>query len=99
MKSGRYNEVGVTNLGPIPPGMTFAAATAAAKVHRKYEINPYEGGHRLTLCDTLRMLWREVDKLPEGPDKEQMREYIRASFDYGKRMDARMKELKGMLGA
>lgn len=93
------DETGITNLGVIPEGMTFAAAIAAAKPQRKYTIDPYRKTEltRLTLCETLRALWREVDTLPDGPQKEQMREYLGAAFDFGKRMDARMKQLKAML--
>jgi hypothetical protein len=92
-----FDETGVTNLGLVPKGMTFSEAVASMRDKRKYRINPYDGGHRMTLCDTLRAMWREIDTLPDGPFKEQMRDYLGASFDYAKRMDARMKELKGLL--
>lgn len=87
-------EEGITNLGCVPQGMTFAEATAAARPRRKYRINPYDGGRRLTICDTLRMTWRELDKLPQGPEVEQIRDYLAAAFDYAKRMNARLQELK-----
>lgn len=90
------DEEGITNLGRVPAGLTFAEATERVAVQRKYQIDPYAGGHRLTLCDTLRHTWRLVDGLPNDPDKEQIRDYLRAAFDYAKRMDARMKELKGL---
>lgn len=88
------SEEGITNLGFVPEGMTFAEATRAVKNKRKYFIDPLRGGHRLTICDTLRMTWREVEKLPSSPETEQIKEYLAQAFDYGKRMDARMKELK-----
>jgi hypothetical protein len=84
----------VTNLGPVPPGMTFLQATRAMKPQRKFEIDYYAKGNRLTICDTLRHMWREVDKLPNSETKATLREYIAASVDYAKRMDLRMKELK-----
>lgn len=90
-------EEGITNLGLVPAGMTFAQATRKARDKRKFFINAYEGGHRLTICDTLRMTLREVNKLPDSPEKRQIIEYIEQSYDYGKRMDARMKYLKSIL--
>lgn len=90
------DETGITNLGPVPPGMTFAEATAAAKPLRKYLINPHAGGHRLTICDTLRMTWREVETLPDGPAKAQILEYLGQAFDMAKRMNARLQELKAL---
>lgn len=92
-----FNEAGVTNLGPVPRGMTFAQAIAATRGQRKYQINPYEGGHRLTICDTIRHTWRILDTMPDSAEKEQIYEYLRAMADFAKRMDARMKELKGMI--
>lgn len=90
-------EEGITNLGLVPVGMSFAQAISSIKSKRKYYINPYEGGHRLTVCDTLRMTLREVDKLPKSKEKEQIIEYIEQAYDFGKRMDARMKYLKSIL--
>lgn len=88
------DETGITNLGRVPAGMTFAEASAAVRHLRKYRINPYEGGHRLTICDTLRMTWREVETLPDGPAKAQILNYLGQAFDMAKRMNARMQELK-----
>jgi len=90
-------EEGITNLGLIPVGYTYAEAVKEVKDKRKYFIDPYKGGHRLTLCDTLRMSWRLVDKLPDGEEKKQLYEYLAQSFDYAKRMDARMKYLRSVL--
>lgn len=90
-------EEGITNLGMVPDGVSFAAAVSAIKPLRKYHINPYEGGHRLTICDTLRMTFREVDQLGYFPEKEQIKEYLAQAYDFGKRMDARMKYLKKIL--
>lgn len=90
-------EEGITNLGLVPQGMSFAQATESVKNKRKYFINPYEGGHRLTICDTLRMTLREVNKLPVSTETEQIKEYLAQAYDYGKRMDARMKYLKSIL--
>lgn len=88
------NEVGLTNLGPVPPGMTFLAATESMVAARKYQINPRHQSRRLTLCETVREVWRIADKLPE-PERSQLQMLAGAAFDYGKRMDRRMKELKG----
>lgn len=90
-------ETGITNLGMVPIGYTFAQATDAVKHKRKYHIDPENGGHRLTICDTLRMTWREVERLPASSETEQIKEYLAQAFDYGKRMDARMKYLKSLL--
>jgi glycine/D-amino acid oxidase-like deaminating enzyme len=87
-------EQGITNLGPIPEGMDFATATANARHLRKYHIDPDKPLTRLTICDTLRALWNALDALPDGEVRQQARDYIAAAYDYGKRMDARMKELK-----
>jgi len=91
-----FNEVGVTNLGPVPAGMTFLAAIDAARGQRKFTINPERIGHRLTLCETQREVWRIAEHLPE-PERSQLQLLAGAAFDMGKRMDARMKELKSML--
>ena len=90
-------EENITNLGLVPDGMTFSEAAEMIKGKRKYTINPYSGGHRLTICDTLRMTWREVDKIPDSEEKEQIKQYLAQAFDFGKRMDARMKYLKSIL--
>jgi hypothetical protein len=89
--SGREEE-GITNLGPVPEGMTFFEAICAARPDRKYKIDPEIETRRLTLCETLREIRREVSQ-PE-PDLDKIAELAAASFDFGKRMDARMKELK-----
>lgn len=88
------SEEGLTNLGPVPPGMTFLAATESMILARKYTINPRHQSRRLTLCETVREMWRIADKLPE-PERSQLQMLAGAAFDYGKRMDRRMKELKG----
>lgn len=87
----------ITNLGPVPPGVSYADAVEAVKDQRKYKIDPYRGGHRLTLCDTLRMSWRLLDELPESEQTKQLYEYLAQSFHYAKSMDARMKYLKSVL--
>lgn len=88
------DETGLTNLGPVPAGMTFAQAIEHMRPKRKYAINHYEGGHRLTICDTIRHTWRVLDTMPDTLEKEQIREYLLAMADFAKRMDARIKELK-----
>lgn len=90
-------EEGITNLGLVPEGMSFAQAINSIKNKRKFHINAYEGGHRLTICDTLRMTLRELDKLKPTPETEQIREYLAQAYDFGKRMDARMKYFKTIL--
>lgn len=93
----KNDEEGITNLGYVPIGMSYSQAIEHVKPLRKYNINPYNGGHRLTLCDTLRMSWREIDSLPDSEQKRQLYEYLGAAFDMAKRMDRRIKELKGTL--
>lgn len=90
-------EEGITNLGLVPQGTSFSHAISQIKEKRKYHINPYNGGHRLTLCDTLRMAYREIDTIQDCSQKEQIKEYLAQAFDFGKRMDARMKYLKEIL--
>lgn len=90
-------EEGITNLGLVPIGTSFSESIKSIKNKRKYFINAYEGGHRLTICDTLRMTLREVHKLEPSKEKEQIQEYIEQAYDFGKRMDARMKYLKQIL--
>ncbi len=85
-------EVGITNLGPVPEGMEFYDAIVAARPLRKHWINPEHHSKRLTVCETLREIWREADG--EDPDPERLKELAAAAFDFCKRMDRRMKELK-----
>lgn len=89
-------EVGITNLGDVPDGMSFLEAIRATIPHRKYEINPRHHSRRLTICETQREIWRIADRLPE-PARSQLQLLAGAGLDFGKRMDARMKELKGMI--
>ncbi len=92
------SEVGVTNLGPVPDGMSFLEATEAMVPNRKYHINPEHRSRRLTVCETQREIWRIADELPE-PQRSQLQLLAGAGYDYGKRMDRRMKELKAELNA
>ena len=92
------NEVGVTNLGPVPEGMTFIEATVAAVPLRKFKINPGHHSQRLTVCETQREIWRIAKPLPE-PQRSQLQMLAGQGFDMGKRMNARMVELKAMLEA
>jgi hypothetical protein len=84
------DEVGLTNLGPVPDGMTFLEATLAMRDRRKYQINPQHQSRRLTLCETAREIWRRADAAGD----EVVKELAAAVFDYGKRMNARMVELR-----
>src|SRR6218665_2644628 len=90
-------EEGITNLGLIPKGVRFYDAVVAMRQKRKFVMNAYEGGHRLTICDTLRMTSREIDKFKDSPEKRVIKEYLNQAYDFGKRMDARMKYLKNIL--
>lgn len=87
------SEVGITNLGPVPPGMTFLDAIEAARGARKYRINPEHQSHRLTICETQREIWRIAEALPE-PQRSQLQLLAGAAFDFGKRMNKRMTDLK-----
>lgn len=92
----KFDEAGITNLGPVPEGMTFLDATAAVSPKRKHQINPEHHSKRLTVCETVREIYRIAARLPE-PERGQLQLLAGAAFDYGKRMDARMKRLKAML--
>ena len=87
-------EQGITNLGPVPAGMTFLGALDAVRGARKYRINPEHQSRRLTICETQREVWRIAETLPE-PQRSQLQLLAGAAFDFGKRLDARLKELKG----
>lgn len=87
------SEQGITNLGPVPDGMAFLDAIRAAAGHRKHQINPQHQSRRLTYCEVMREVWRIADGLP-GPERAALQDLAAAGFDFGKRMDARMKELK-----
>lgn len=89
-------EGGITNLGPVPEGMTFLAATEAMCGKRKYTINPEHHSKRLTVCETVREIHRIADHLPE-PERSQLQLLAGAAFDFGKRMNQRMVDLKAML--
>lgn len=86
-------EVGITNLGPVPDGMSFLEATEAMVPRRKYFINADHQSRRLTICETMREVWRVAETLPQ-PQRDQLQLLAGAGYDFGKRMDARMKELK-----
>ena len=92
----RLDEVGLTNMGSVPAGMSFRDACRLIWAKRKYLINPAHHSRRLTLCETQREIWRIADTLPE-PARSELQMLAGCAFDAGKRMDARMKELKGML--
>lgn len=93
MPSARADETGVTNLGPVPDGLSFLEAVDLARGQRKYRINPGHQSRRMTVCETQREIWRIAETLPE-PERTQLQLLAGAAFDFGKRMDARMKELK-----
>lgn len=88
-------ETGITNLGPVPDGMEFYDALATMRDQRKHTINPAHHSRRLTYCEVMREIAREAAS--ERPDMAKIADLAAAGFDFGKRMDARMKELKGML--
>lgn len=90
------SEEGITNLGRVPEGMTFLDAVDAIQSQRKYQINPAYQSRRLTLCETLREIHRIAETLPE-PERARLQTLAGAAFDFGKRMDARMKQLKAMV--
>jgi len=78
-----------TNLGPVPDGMTFREATRAVLQQRKYLINPNHHTGRLTLCETVREIWRLAADLPE-PARSDLQLLSGAAFDYAKRMNAKL---------
>lgn len=95
-------EVGVTNLGPVPPGKSFIEATRDAVPQRKHDMDPWQPSRRLTVCDTAREIWRRAHYMPTAPDAlaaeaERFKLLAGAVNDYGKRMDGRMRELKDQL--
>lgn len=90
------SEVGITNLGPVPEGMAFLEAVAAVQPKRKYQINPDHHSRRLTICETQREIWRIAETLPE-PARTRLQLLAGAGFDFGKRMNQRMVDLKAML--
>jgi hypothetical protein len=76
--------------------MTFRDACRSIWAKRKFFINPAHESRRLTLCETQREIHRIAETLPE-PARSDLQMLAACGFDAGKRMDARMKELKGML--
>lgn len=92
----KMDETGITNLGPVPEGVSYLAAIKATRKQRKFKINPGHQSGRLTICETLREIYRRAEDLPEK-QRQAFQELASAGFDMGKRMDARMKELKGMI--
>jgi len=88
---GDPREVGVTNMGDVPNGMSFIEATAALPL--KYRINPDHHSGRMTLCETMREIVRVARTIPE-PQRSQIKLLAAAGYHYGKCMDRRMKELK-----
>lgn len=95
MRARDLDETGVTNLGPVPEGMSFLHATMAMRGRRKFVLNPGHHSKRLTICETLREIYRESEK--PKPDMAAIRELVMAAGDYAKRMDARLKELKALI--
>ncbi|KWT70763.1 hypothetical protein APY04_0824 [Hyphomicrobium sulfonivorans] len=90
----KLDETGITNLGPVPEGLTFLEATKALTL--KHRINPDHHSKRLTVCETQREIWRIADGLPE-PVRSDLKALAAAGYHYGKCMDLRMKQLKAML--
>lgn len=85
-------ELGVTNLGPVPEGMSFYDAIDAVRGQRKYTINPAHQSRRLTYCEVMREICREAAS--EQPDMARIADLAAAGFDFGKRMHHRILELK-----
>lgn len=88
------DEAFVTNMGPVPAGMSFLEATKAIPL--KVAINPGHHSGRLTLCETMREVWRIADRIG-GKDGADLKTLAAAGFHYGKAMDGRLKELKALL--
>lgn len=86
-------ELGITNLGLIPQGMTLVQALRTTRDLRRFTIDPEKESGRLTLCETQREVWRTAERLPE-PERSELRELAAAAYDFGKRMDARMRSLR-----
>lgn len=84
-------EIGVTNLGPVPEGMTFLEATKVLTL--KHRINPEHHSKRLTVCETSREIWRIADEIGGKPGSD-LKALAAASYHYGKCMLHRMEELK-----
>jgi len=95
---GHASEAGGTNLGPVPAGMSFVEATRAARPQRKFQINPQHYSGRLTICETAREIHRIAATLPER-ERAAIQDLAWAAFDFGKRMNARMVDLRGMVEA
>lgn len=95
---GHASERMVTNLGDVPYGMSFLDATRATRDLRRYTINPGHRSQRLTICETMREVWRMGERIG-GADGAALQELAAAGFDYGKRMDARMRDLREMVEA
>lgn len=81
----------LTNLGDVPKGMTFLEATKNLEL--KYRINPQNHTKRLTICETMREVWRIADQL----QNDDLKALAAAGFHYGKAMNNRMIELRGYL--
>lgn len=92
------DETGITNLGPIPAGMTLLDGLRATRGQRKFRIDPDFQSGRMTVCETMREVWKLGCRIG-GDDGAALMEMAAAGYDFGKRMDARMKELKAMLNA
>ena len=90
------DETGITNLGPVPDGMTFYQALSTLRDKRKYQINPARQSRRLTYCEVMREITREAQGT--CPDMAKIADLAASGYDFGKRMDARMKQLKVMAG-
>ena len=93
---GDPRELMVTNLGPVPAGMSFLEATKALTL--KHPINPDHHSKRLTICETMREVWRIADRIG-GQDGEDLKALAAAGFHYGKAMNYRMVELRALLDA
>lgn len=90
------DETGITNLGDLPEGMEFIEAEYALADQRKYFINPEHHSKRMTLCEAAREVHR-IAEFCDSPACEDLQVLAAAIYDRGKRMDARIKELKGMI--
>lgn len=68
---------------------------ALAEKPRKFAIDPAFETGELTICETTREIWRRADSLPE-PQRTEIQTLAGVAFDFGKRMNARLRELKAL---
>ncbi len=85
------DESPIKNLGRVPVGMTFIDAAKALPL--KVTIDPFYNSRHLTICETMREVWRVADRIG-GRDGADLKALAAAGYHFAKAMDSRLREVR-----